>query len=76
MSAKGIYEATGKRLLTSFLPQGVAAPARHAQVASDTNWDALVQKESWLLHEVCHLDTIRFNLAICYTCRMFYVRFC
>ncbi|XP_077979169.1 ATP-citrate synthase-like [Glandiceps talaboti] len=51
MSAKAIREATGKNLLTQHLGCATAAKNNYAIVTEDTDWDALVQRNPWLLTE-------------------------
>ena len=64
MSAKAIDEATGKNLLNKHLEQGVAAPARFAEVTAATDWDALVANHPWLSSQVTG-SSVRFLLLTC-----------
>ncbi|XP_013784558.1 ATP-citrate synthase-like [Limulus polyphemus] len=52
MSAKAIYEATGKELLNRFLNSGGSAvKCQYATVKEDTSWEDLVANNSWLKTE-------------------------
>nr|AUZ82868.1 ATP citrate lyase [Tigriopus kingsejongensis] len=52
MSARAISEATGKRILNQHLPHELgAAQCRFASIQEDTDWDALVGENPWLMNE-------------------------
>ncbi|XP_063219294.1 ATP-citrate synthase [Bacillus rossius redtenbacheri] len=52
MSAKAIYEATGKNLINHHLSSGTAAAScRFASVSENTDWNKLVAKNPWLKTE-------------------------
>ncbi|XP_076349171.1 ATP-citrate synthase-like [Tachypleus tridentatus] len=52
MSAKAIYEATGKELLNRFLNSGGnAVKCQYASVKENTRWEDLVANNSWLKTE-------------------------
>ncbi|CAH1788725.1 unnamed protein product [Owenia fusiformis] len=51
MSAKAIYEATGKRYLNEFLGEAGNVSSRCAVVNSDTDFENLAREHPWLLTE-------------------------
>ena len=51
MSAKAIYEITGKQLLNKFL-HGEAVKNNIVEVEEGVNLDSLCQENPWLLSEV------------------------
>ena len=51
MSAKAIWEVTGKALLNNCMT-GCAVANKFAEVTEDTDWDVLTAQNPWLLTEV------------------------
>lgn len=58
MSAKAIYEATGKGLLNKHLNCDSVSRAKYATVENDTDWDDLKRDHPWLLSEVMNINKL------------------
>ncbi|XP_071961776.1 ATP-citrate synthase-like [Antedon mediterranea] len=51
MSAKAIYEVTGKELITSNIENADVAKNRYATITPDCDWDKITAEHPWLLTE-------------------------
>ncbi|XP_033103205.1 ATP-citrate synthase-like isoform X1 [Anneissia japonica] len=51
MSAKAIYEATGKELVTSNIDSSDIAKNRYVTITADSDWDKITAENPWLLTE-------------------------
>ena len=52
MSAKAIFEADGKSLLTKWLPNINYVKNKFAVVVNDFNWDDVLKRNPWISTEV------------------------
>lgn len=52
MSAKAIYEATGKDLLNRFLCSGAVVKSQFAVIDENSDWQKVIDENPWLLREV------------------------
>ena len=67
MSAKAIYEATGKDLLNRFLCSGAVVKSQFAVIDENTDWQKVVDENPWLLREVNIYSFVIFFLFCNYT---------
>ncbi len=57
MSARAIWEATGKDLINRNIPDpSIANKCRFAVYDGSSSWEQLIEKEPWLLTEVLYLS--------------------
>lgn len=64
MSAKAIYEATGKDLLNRFLCSSAVVKSQFAVIDENSDWQKVVDENPWLLREV----NILFNYFVIKFC--------